>query len=276
LGIHFGGHTYWHGITTTTLTRASGTYPASFLLLDSGKWVGSVAFLAIIGTVATACNRLGRVATVLASILTTAVLLVPAEQVRIHTYTSLFKHVGFGGWFACIPAGYAVASLARAVPRSKVPHAIFVGIATVCLAAMPSVPWAASHFGWPDNSRVIPKMRAVLATTRGPVLADDRGNILDYYLPSETAHRQILGTFFYAYNDPATGTHLTGSPAYAAAIRARYFSVIMLEFWDTAQTDDDILRDLEVNVGYQLVATIPYRATGQHGDVLIWVRRSRR
>ena len=276
LGIHFGGHAYWQGITTTTLTRASSTYPAPFLLLDSGKWVGSVAFLAIIGTVATACNRLGRVATVLAGILTTAVLLVPAEQVRIHTYTSLFKHVGFGGWFACIPAGYAVASLARAVPRPKAAHAIFVGVAAICLAAMPSIPWAASHFGWPDTSRVIPKMRAVLATTRGPVLADDRGNILEYYLASETAHRQILGTFFYAYNDPATGTHLTGAPAYAAAIHARYFSVIMLEFWDTAQTDDDILRDLEVNVGYQLIATIPYQATGQHGDVLIWVRRARR
>jgi hypothetical protein len=49
----------------------------------------------------------------------------------------------------------------------------------------------------------------------------------------------------------------------------------MLEFWDTAQTDDDILRDLESNADYQLAATIPYRATGQHGNILIWIRQGR-
>lgn len=200
----------------------------------------------------------------------------PAEQARIHTYTSLFKHVGFGAWFACIPAGYAVASLARAVPRAKAAHAVRVGIALVCLAVVPSISWATSHYGWPDTSQLIPEMRAVLAVTHGPVLADDRGNILDYYLPSETADRQVLGTFFFSYYDPVTGAHLSGSPAYAAAIHARYFSVIMLEFWDTAQTDDVILRDLETGTGYQLVATIPYRATGQHGNAMIWVREDSR
>ena len=119
-------------------------------------------------------------------------------------------------------------------------------------------------------------MREVLNSTHGPVLADDRGNVLDYYLPSETAHRQVLGTFFFAYKNPVTGAHLTGPSAYAAAIRAHYFSVIMLEFWDTARTDGDIEGYLEANVGYQLIATIPYRATGQHGNVMIWVRRERR
>jgi hypothetical protein len=273
--IHLGGHTYWQGITTTTLTRASGDYPASFLLLVSGKWIGIVVILAILGTIAAASNRLGRIATVLAGVLTMAAFLVPAEQVRIHTYTSLFKHLGFGAWFACIPAGYAVAGLSRAVPLSKAAQATRVGAAAVCLAALPSIPWAASHFGWPDLSQVIPEMRAALASTHGPVLADDRGNVLNYYLPSETAHRQVLGTFFFTYDDPATGQKLSGLPAYAAAIHARYFSVIMLEFWDTAQTDDDILRDLESNADYQLAATIPYRATGQHGNILIWIRQGR-
>ena len=276
LGIHLGGPAYSHGIATTTLARASGSYSASFLLFASGKWVGLVAIAAILGTVATASNQLGRITTALAGVLTAAVFLVPAEQARIHTYTSLFKHVGFGGWFACIPAGYAVASLAWAVPRSKAVQATRVGTAAVCLAALPSVFLAVSHFGWPDTSQAMPVMRAVLASTLGPVLADDRGNILDYYLPTETAHRQVLGTFFFAYNDPATGAHLTGSPAYAAAIHERYFSVIILEFWDTAQTDGAILHDLETSAGYQPVATIPYRATGQHGNILIWVRRDRR
>ena len=272
--IHLGGYPYWQGVTVTTLTRAPGTYPIPFLLLVSVKWAGIVALLAIIGTIATACNQLGRIATILAGVLTTAAFLVPAEQARIHTYTSLFKHIGFGGWFACIPAGYAVASLARAVPRSKAARATLVGVAAVCLAAGPNITWAASHFGWPNLSQVIPQMKTVLASRHGPVLADDRGNVLDYYLPNETAHRQVLGTFFFAYNDPATGAHLTGSRAYSAAIRERFFSIIMLEFWDTARTDGEILRDLEANTGYKLFATIPYRATGQHGDVMIWVRQN--
>jgi hypothetical protein len=275
VGIHLGGHPYWQGITTTTLTRASGTYPISFLLLVSIKWMGIVAILAIIGTIATACNRLGRVSVILAGVLTTAAFLVPTEQARIHTYTSLFKHVGFGGWFACIPAGYAVASLARAVPRSKIAQAIWVGVATVCLTAVPNTSWAASHYGWPNLSHVIPKISTVLASTRGPVLADDRGNVLDYYLPGQTAHRQIFGTFFFAYHDSTIGKHLIGANAYSAAVHERFFSVIMLEFWDTSETDDEILRDLEAGVGYRLAATIPYRATGQHGNVMIWVRQDR-
>jgi 4-amino-4-deoxy-L-arabinose transferase-like glycosyltransferase len=273
LGVHFGGSAYWQGITTTTLERPQGTDQVVYLLVVSGKWVGLVALLAIFGTIATACNGLGRVSTILSGILAAAVFLVPAEQARIHTYTSLFKHVGFGGWFACIPAGYAIACLARAAPRAKAAYAVRVGIALVCVAAIPSISWAKSHYGWPNTSQLIPEMRAVLASTHGPILADDRGNILDYYLPGETADRQVLGTFFFAYDDPITGAHLSGSPAYAAAIQARYFSVVMLEFWDTAQTDDVVLRDLETIGGYQLVATIPYSATGQHGNAMIWVRQ---
>jgi hypothetical protein len=273
--IRLGGYNYWQGITTTTLTRASGTYPISFLLLVSGKWIGFVAMLAIIGMIATACNRLGRVTTALAGALTIAVFLVPAEQARIHTYTSLFKHLGFGGWFACIPAGYAIASLARAVPRSKRTQATWIGVAAVFLAAVPNISWAASHYGWPNLSPVLPEIRTVLVSTHGPVLADDRGNVLDYYLPDETARRKVLGTFFFAYNDPVTSKHLIGSSAYAAAIHDHYFSVIMLEFWDTAQTDDEILRDLESTAGYRLAVTIPYRATGQHGNFMIWVRQDR-
>ena len=42
-------------------------------------------------------------------------LLVPTEQARIHTYTSLSKHVDFGAWFAAIAAGYAADRAIRLV-----------------------------------------------------------------------------------------------------------------------------------------------------------------
>lgn len=275
-GVHLGGNAYWQGITTTTLTRAQGGYPASFLLFVSGKWVGLVALLAVIGAVAVTWGGSGRITAILAGVLATAVFLVPAEQARIHTYTSLFKHLGYGTWFGCIVAGYALAGLVMAVPRTKAVNALRAGVAAVVIVSLPSIPWAPVHFGWPNASQLIPVARRILATTHGPVLADDRGNVLDYYIPGRTRHRQMLGTFFFAYNDPVTGRHLTGKNAYAAAIRNRYFSMVMLDFWDTTATDRDIKHDIRTYRGYRLAAAIPYKATGGDGRFLIWVRKGPR
>jgi uncharacterized membrane protein YjjB (DUF3815 family) len=40
-------------------------------------------------------------------LLASAGVLVPLEQARIHTLTSLNKHVDLGAWFAAVAAGYA-------------------------------------------------------------------------------------------------------------------------------------------------------------------------
>ena len=59
----------------------------------------------MIGAITVACTRRRLPVRLLAGVLAAAVFLVPAEQARIHVYTSLFKHVGFWGWFAAIVAG---------------------------------------------------------------------------------------------------------------------------------------------------------------------------
>jgi hypothetical protein len=273
-GLFLAGKSYWQGILTTTLARQSGSQTATFLLFVSGKWIGAVAVLAIIGAVSVGFRGQGRAAIALAWVLAGTVFLVPLEQARIHTLTSLFKHVGYGAWFSAILAGYCLASLPRVSAPSKAAAAFRVTVAAAVLAGLPSIPWAASHFGWPNVTQIIPRMRQVLASTNGVILADDRANVLDYYLPTEMRSRPVAGTFLFFYDDPASGKHLTGQPAYAAAVWHRYFSVIFLEFWDSAPQDRSIEADLAKDGGYRLVAKLPYQATGQHGDAMIWVRAS--
>lgn len=266
-----GGKQYWQGITYTTLARTHDTASPQFLLFVSAKWEGALLLLAIVGAVVLIRHR-SRPAKLLALVLAAAPFLVPVEQARIDTYTSLFKHISYGAWFGAVLAGYALSSLPWAVPAAKIARAWQVAAATVVLAAIPAVFWAASHFGWPDTSAIIPEMQRVISSTGGPILADDRGNILDYYLPRQISSRQIDGTFFFSFNDPESGQHLSQGPAYAAAVKERYFGVIFLEFWDSAPQDEEILADIRKFGSYRLVAKIPYRATGAHGDAMIWVR----
>jgi 4-amino-4-deoxy-L-arabinose transferase-like glycosyltransferase len=265
-----GGHSYWQGITYTTLARAQGNYPARFLLYVSGRWTGAVVLLAVFGTAGIAANRRRWQPATCAAVLAAAAFLVPAEQARIHTYTSLYKHLAFGGWFVAIPAGFCLAALPRAVPAAKFEAALRVAMIAAVLAAIPALWWTPSHYGWPDTTRLLTVAARVIKQTPGPVLTDDRGNVLDYYYPALMSHRTVNGTFFFAFN--SHGVHLTDQQAYAAAIGQRYFSVIFLEFWDSAQADRWVAGDIAREGGYHLVSVLSYGATGVHGRAMIWVR----
>jgi 4-amino-4-deoxy-L-arabinose transferase-like glycosyltransferase len=271
-GLFAAGPAGWQGVKTTTLLRHSSNYPIPYLLLVSAKWAGVVALLAVIGAVTVACTRRSRPIKLLAGVLAAAVFLVPAEQARIHTYTSLFKHLGYGEWFGAIVAGVAFTALAGAVPPAKAAAARRIGVATVCLAVVPAIPWATACYGWPDSLPLIAALRPILAATHGPVLADERGNVEEYYLPDEVNWRQLYGTWYFRYDDPQTRQRLTGLRGYNDAIGHRYFAVIALNFWDTAPTDRAISRDIKRLGGYRCVADIPYSATGTRSKFKVWVR----
>src|SRR5580704_5963193 len=214
-GLLAAGPAGWQGVRTTTLLRRSSNYPIPYLLLVSAKWAGVVALLAVIGAITVACTRRSRPVRLLAGVLAAAVFLVPAEQARIHTYTSLFKHLGYGEWFGAIVAGVAFTALAGAVPTAKAAAALRIGVVTVCLAAIPAVPWATARYGWPDSMPLVRALRPILARTRGRVLADERGNVEEYYLPGEVNWRQLYGTWYFRYDDAQTRQWLTGPPAYS-------------------------------------------------------------
>lgn len=265
------GPAYWHGIAITTTARPDGSVPMPGVLFISGKWIGAVAALAVVG--AASCRRGSRL---LGSVLAVAVFLVPAEEARIHTLTSLFKHVGYGGWFGCIVAGYALGALTRAVPPVKVAASIRVAVATVVAAAVPGVAYAGSHFSaWPNESRYSSVLKPLLASGGpGQLLVDD-AQIPEYYLEIYKGFDRITNSSYFAYTDPVTHRRVTQpAAAYADAIRHRFFSVISLTYGNSpAVYDPGIVADIDKYGGYQLVNSIPYDLPADHGRFLTWVRK---
>jgi 4-amino-4-deoxy-L-arabinose transferase-like glycosyltransferase len=272
-GLLAGGAAYRHGLDTTTLTRQAGSDSISFLLYASFQWIGVVALLAGLGAVAAVTARQGRPFAVLTCVLAAAVLLVPIEQARIHTYTSMFKHDDYGAWFGSAAAGYALAALARLVPRAKALPAFQAGLAAALVAVLPAVPIATARYGWPDTSTAIARLRSIVARHPGPIMADDGQSLLNYYLGNEVRRDPITGNWYYAYT--SHGKRLTGDAAYEAAVASGHFAVIMLDFWDSPKTDDAIARAIALNDDYRLVAVLPYTATGVRAKFHIWVRTAR-
>src|SRR5262249_39082639 len=159
---------------STTLSRAYSNWPAFGVLYASAGWVGVVVVLAIFGAMATSFASGSKPAKVLAWTLVAAGLLAPAEQARIHVFTSLFKHVAFGAWFAAPVAGYALTAFIRAIPAVKAPSALRVNAAVIVLSGLLGVVLAADHFGnWPDTTTVLPVLRATLQAHPGQLLTDD-------------------------------------------------------------------------------------------------------
>jgi hypothetical protein len=270
LGLKIGGSSYWQAITSTTLTRAGDNVPAFGILYASAEWVGGIALLAVIGAIAAFAKRLSRPVRALACVLVVAMFLVPAEQARIHTITSLFKHVGFGAWFGCIMAGFALASLVTAVPAVKARGAVRVGIAAAVFGAVAGAAMGGSHFySWPTSTSFTARLEALAKKYQGPVLEDN--NVPEYYIP-ELRWRSRAGTVQFTYIDPQTGRMLSGPGAYLDAIKHGYFSIIDLSFANTIQDDTKITHDISVTRTYRLSAVIPYKVNGVRAAYRIWVR----
>jgi hypothetical protein len=267
IGIRLGGPSYWHGIKFTTLTRASSTASVPGVVYLSGKWVGAVAILAVIGAAA-AGYRSSRAMKALAWVLVGAVFLAPADQARIHTITSLFKHVDFGAWFCCIVAGYGLAALARAVPAAKTSAATTIGACVVVLASIAGVGFANSHFHrWPDSSRMVSELGPVLGRTGCPCLFAE-GDIVAFYLTQQTWTDQFASTYYFSYPDNVGFHLLHGLPAYRQAIADHYFKLVEIDPSEQSGVYGPVTRALTMTSGYKLVGTAPSNA--EHKPYEIW------
>jgi 4-amino-4-deoxy-L-arabinose transferase-like glycosyltransferase len=266
------GRLYWHGITATTLARSSGPDPSAGILLDGIGWIAVVVLLALVGTATAAYVGQGWPMKATAVTLAAAVFLAPAGQARIHTFTSLFKHVGYGAWFGAAVAGFALASLAHAVPAANAPRAHRLGLLTAGAAALLGSALAGNQFGsWPDSATYLARLAPVLASARGrgPVLLEDDSVPL-YYLPAAVSWTALVSTAYFAYRDPNSDRRLSGRQAYAAAIEHRYFSVISLAL--NLPIDRAIQHAVVASGSYRLVASVPFATTSRSGAYRIWVR----
>ena len=262
-----GGHSYIAGIMSTTLARPGSTVPVLRVLGASAGWIGPVAVLAITGAAIVTRRRLGRRLTALAWVLAASVFLAPLEQARIHTNFSLFKHVGFGAWFACIVAGYGLAAVARAVQARQAEYARVAGLVMVFLLGISGAVLSAGQFAaWPDSARMIRGLAPVIERTGCPCLIAEN-DVVHYYLAKQTTQDAFTTVFVMKYRDD--GRDLSGAAAYGAAIADHYFRLVEIDPAEIPASYAPVVDALSAS-HYRLVLATPSNLPGQPFE--IWVR----
>ena len=265
---------------------AGGAGWPAVLLAGSGRWLAVLAPLALAGALVTIFARQGWPASALSVLLAAAGLLIPAEAIRAQAGAWMAVPECCGTWLGCIIAGYAVASLARAVPRAKAMAAFGVGLGAVALAAVPGAGWAARQVSWPPAGPAVSGVQAVLAAHPGPVLTDGTGDVLRLYLDHRLARRELVEA------GAGQAAAMTGGAvgqcdpaACQRAIAGHRFGVIVLSLWHAGPERYRLQRAI-VLAGYRRVAPAaadPGAAGGPAsaardagaGSWNIWVRAGR-
>ena len=262
--LRLGKHSYLQGILFTTLARQSGGTPVGSILRDSALWVGLILVIALRGLVI-ADNTQTRLT---CATLACAVALAPLEQARIHTQTSLDKHVAFGAWFGAIAVGYV---LAHAVETSK--YAGWrIPVGTLSIMLLIGVPQAASFYAsWPKATATVAEVRRLIAGDPTAPIFAEQGPVMDYYL--DLPARQVTNdTGGFAYWNPLQRKEVYGLTAYLEAIQNHYFSIIELDFSFSGrmQVDQKVIAAIRRAGGYQLVNSIPWTDRFGHSKFMIW------
>jgi 4-amino-4-deoxy-L-arabinose transferase-like glycosyltransferase len=251
-----GGRDYWLGITTSTLDRPQSDIAVTTVLQRSYVWTSLILVLAVLGAMlAIRGEARGKL---LPAILVVAALLAPAEQARLHTTVSLQKHVVFGAWFAAIAAGYAMARLSRVDPGRGWAAVMALPIAASTLFG--SMGQAASLYKvWPNSADVVSVLASAIRAHPGNYLAEDY-DVEAYYLRADVPWQRWSSTYYFSY--PGV---LPGAPSYAAALNSHYFSLVILNFGDTATTDRLITADMRHAGGYYVLT--------RAGRFTVWASR---
>jgi 4-amino-4-deoxy-L-arabinose transferase-like glycosyltransferase len=255
-GIVAGGHDYWLGITTSILDRPPSTSTVATVLQHSYAWMSLILVLAVLGAaLAVRSETRGRLLPVGLAV---AALLAPVVQARLHTTVSLQKHVVFGAWFAAIAAGYAMARLSRVDPGRG--WAAVMALPIVASTLFGSMGQAASLYHvWPNSAGAVNVLRSAVRTHPGNYLAEDY-DVEAYYLRTVVPWQRWSNTYYFSYQGAPAG-----ATSFNAAIRDHYFSLVILDFGDTAATDGQIAADLRHAGDYYVLS--------RAGRFTIWALR---
>ncbi len=227
-----------------------------------------------------------RATRVLAWTLAAAGFLAPAEQARIHVFTSLFKHVAFGGWFA--------AAVGRLRADGVHPR-----------GARPSRPAGRSRSSrrplrWPTVLGQHARDQSVrhLAEHRSGAAGADRRAARSPGHAARRTRRRRSTTTCEGIEPWQSITSIPDSSAWALAqdVRQRRFSVHpavvrgrrrrVRQRGPRGQADagsvpaqhrsSRVLYGIISDGGYRLIARIPYRTTSFKSDYLLWAREGPR
>ena len=261
----FGGSYYRDGVNLTVLARQIGQQSPSEVLADALQWVAVITIAAAAGLLLAAVRRDWHDTWLLGTCVLAAII-VPLQQARIHTYTSLDKHADIGVWFAAIAAGYAVSTLASLwhsdILRAGVIAAALAGVAAMAVTGFSQ---AKALFSWPNTANYVNVLRPVINGAHGSLLVDT-DDVLQYYLPSGHAWQRWSNTFAITLISGRSmgttgGVNASGQiPVYESLIKRGYFSVIVLDSTGSATEpfDQALLAYLQHAPDYRLVRTIHY------------------
>ena len=263
-----GGTWYFQGIAHTVLDRTSGTSSALAVLHQSWEWTGVIVVLAGLAAITGLVAERSRPMQLILVILLASALLVPAEQARIHTTTSLNKHADLGAWFAAIACGYAVSRLiAIGRPRLLQALACLAGAAALYFPAAAGVAQAAELSNWPNAAAFVTWLRPVADRRTGPMLVETP-SISEYYVPAGIQWKRWSSTFNITLPDGHEVEHsgkigYPGHPqTYRKYIAEGYFSIIALDHGSASALDHALIGYIAQNPHYKLAAVVPY---GKHG-----------
>jgi hypothetical protein len=267
-GLLIGGSSYAAAVRQTTLARVGGAGTALAVLGDSWSWTGVIAAAALCGVAVSWAGQAGRSRRWLLAVLAAAVLLVPLEQMRLHTTGSLNKHVDLGAWFAAIAAGYAVDRFLAAAPAGR-DRALACGACVVALVFPLSLGAGQSRVfstSWPNSQSFTAILRPLADGGSGRLLVEDPA-VAEYYLPAGSqwerwsSTRNIVLPSGSDTGGPASTAGVTAAGnagTFATFIAAGYFSLVALNFSDTTAVDHRIAADLRRNPHYHIIQVIPY------------------
>ncbi len=240
-----GGREYWLGVTSSTLARPQSNAAVTAVLQRTYVWTSLILVLAVLGVVL-ASRREPR-DKLLPAVLAAAAFLAPAEHARLHTIVSLQKHVVFGAWFASIAAGYAMARLSRVDPgHGWAPVMALPIVASTLFGSMGQA--AALYKVWPNATEAVDVLRSTVDSHPGNYLAEDY-DVEAYYLSGEVPWQRWSSTYYFQYQGEPPG-----ESSYETAISSHYFSLVILDFGDTAPTDRQITADMRHAGGYYVLA----------------------
>jgi hypothetical protein len=279
---------YLAGISSTTVARAPSNTPVHVVLHLTWNWVGIVgcasAAAAVIAAGLLARGRLRWATAGTLGVCAFAVWLAPLNQARIHTATSLSKHVTFGAWFGALAAGWFLSGVltpaGRHVRRASTLRywlaAISSGVALVALIPVGvagTEQAAAEETKWPSSVSVIEALRPLVPHTTGLLLMDD-AEVGRYYLGREAPVPKWVDTFYFAYTPVGARARLTGTAAYRAAVDDGAFSVIALDYGEQMSVDRAV--DTAVHASRKYAWVGDFTSHDEFGPVtyVVWKRKA--
>lgn len=268
-----GGSSYLTGLKATLLSQAAGDSSVTSVLAASRDWIGVTLAAALAGVFLSLADRLKWHARLILLVLAGAALLAPAEQARLHALGSLDKQAAFGAWFAAIAAGYAMTRLMVWV-RPRLARHVAVALLSATLLPVAALGWAQSTqmANWPGAANLVAFLRPRVSGS-DRILAEASA-VPAYYLQG-TSWKQWSDTLSITLPSGAViGTRQSAIP-FLDALRAHYFSFVVLSYTGTPGIDRTIANFLRLSKNYVLIKKVPFSGH-LAGSYTVWEYKNAR